>query len=571
MRLDRWRRLWFGGFLAAVVWLSSPSAAVLTRAWPATQAQAGFEVRGTVVDGVTGLPVEGARVTLVGRSRSVGVTVLTDERGVFVMRAPSAGEYSLSASIADRAIGEYDSDPFSGVVRWFLVTDRTGGIVIKLWTLPRATGSVIDENDQPLAGATVVAAETVTLGDQDVLKLKRRTITDRNGAYALQMPPGRYVMAAFARSNASSPARPVVYYPNVTRVAAASTLELEKGRTASVDFQLGRERGFAVSGVLELPAGLERPNAVELFETSPGEPAIGWPIASAALSKLGTFAMPLMPPGSYEIRFVQYPEHGPTVVPDGAVRYNDQRSLPPQRLARVPDGETWWAIASVSLVDEDVNTSVVLRPGVSVKGRLVFEGPRDPPGAEELPMRGVYLQSVDHRFFRPHALGSAREDGTFSTASVPPGRYVLGMTSAYAGYQLQSVKIGGREVGGMSFELGTDVRDAVMTFSSHETVIRGSVSGKPDRLGFVLVWPEDEMLWSGRGTELGRVKFVRAQTGAYYVSVFPGAYRVIALEGLPPPNWESSRYLRSLRIQSQRVDVQAGQTVVHNLTVATFR
>jgi hypothetical protein len=344
----------------------------------------------------------------------------------------------------------------------------------------------------------------------------------------------------------------------------------------AIRFRLQRERGFMISGVVQVPPDLTPPHSLDLFDVSSEELPSDFPVATASLTKLGTFAFPPIVPGSYEIRFVGYPRLSPTAMRDGTVRYNDQR-LFPERLAKIPEGQTWWATERVTIADKDVTVALQLRPGVRISGRMVFEGPGEKPEPRLLPTRGVYLRSVDHRFFRPFQLASAMEDGTFVTMAVPPGRYVLsvpgpfGAEQSYDGYQLESVKVEGRDVAGVSFDLNRDVKDVVLTFSSQPTVLTGSVSGKPGQQRFVLVWPEDEALWSGRGTQLGRVAFTLTADGAYRLPVFPGSYRVVALEGVPPGDWESTRYLRSLFGVSERVTVPRGQTITVNLKLSSSR
>jgi hypothetical protein len=185
-----------------------------------------------------------------------------------------------------------------------------------------------------------------------------------------------------------------------------------------------------------------------------------------------------------------------------------------------------------------------------------------------LATRAIYLRSVDHRFFRPVQVGVAREDGSFGTVPVPPGRYALGVLESYPGYQLTSVMVGGREVGGSSFELDRDIADAELRFSPRPTVLEGSVAGEPGQARFVLTWPEDESLWSARGTGLGRVWLREAAGGSYRIPVFPGTYRLIALDGVPPADWEASAYLRQLAPFAERVIATAGSRDVRSLRVA---
>src|SRR5262249_15802654 len=147
------------------------------------------------------------------------------------------------------------------------------------------------------------------------------------------------------------------------------------------------------------------------------------------------------------------------------------------------------------------------RVGVRAAGKIEFAGGVR-PSAEMLPTRGIYLRSLDHRFFHSFQLASASEDGTFTTASVPPGRYVLGVMDQFDGYQLESVSVEGREVAGLGFDLQRDATDVTLRFSARPTAIAGNVSGKSGDQRYVILAPGDEGQWSGRGTELGRVKSV---------------------------------------------------------------
>jgi hypothetical protein len=443
------------------------------------------------------------------------------------------------------------------------------GIVIKLWALPIVSGTVRDDNDQPVARASIRVMQWSVLGGRKVIRQLTRTPTDVRGVYSLQqVPPGTYLLAAVPPATASRFARPIQYYQNATTPTAAIPVDLRASRiTTDIDFVIRRESGFTIAGAVEIPPGLPGPYALELYETPP-DGLLSDLAAGRVISKDGQFIFPPVTAGSYEIRFVRYPERAPNTVPDGAVRSTGDR-IGPERLATIPDGPTWWASERVDVLDKDVELSVRLRQGVRLGGRVVFEGSKSKPHPSVLPTRGVYLRSLDHRFFAPVPLGSPQEDGTFRTIAVPPGRYALGMPDAYEGFHLESITVGGREVGGLGFDLDRDVEDAVLTFSSLATVVSGRVAGEPGER-FVLLWPQDEAHWNASGSGLGRFYTVVTVDGSYRLAVFPGTYRMIAQPGLPPPDWESPEYLRSLSLSpfAHEVIVRAGQTVIRNPPLA---
>src|ERR1041385_8948192 len=83
-----------------------------------SQQHPGIEIHGTVINGIDGKAEPDVRVTLVRRTSTcqqiLNEQALTDERGVFVLRAPSAGDYSISASRSSVAFGDFSGDPFTG-------------------------------------------------------------------------------------------------------------------------------------------------------------------------------------------------------------------------------------------------------------------------------------------------------------------------------------------------------------------------------------------------------------------------------------------------------------------------
>jgi hypothetical protein len=123
----------------------------------------------------------------------------------------------------------------------------------------------------------------------------------------------------------------------------------------------------------------------------------------------------------------------------------------------------------------------------------------------------------------------------------------------------------------VSFDLSADIDDAVIVLAARTTAITGRIEGAINDDRFLLMWPEDQALWSGGGTGLGRIYRAVTSDGFYRLQVYPGAYRVAAMAGLPPEDWESPEYLASLVGVSQRVTVFAGQTATHNAALVSRR
>jgi Carboxypeptidase regulatory-like domain len=543
------------------------------------QGKPGIPIRGVVVGARDGKPREGVTVRLVARHGSPPADALTDAKGAFTLMAPSAGEYYVYAVRSGFERGEYPGDPYATVPQpWLQVSGPMSGLVVKLREGPRVAGAVRDQNDQPVAGAFVQSLRRSVLGGRQILVPGLRTLTGADGAYDLALyDPGTYFIAVLPTHRPMARASSVLYYLDARTASLAAPLELKANETTrTIDFHLRRERGFVISGMLDLAPG--RAGVVQilyLYRVSGDSLPVKLEAAHVVLEN-GRFTFPPVPAGPYEIRFVSYPQLPAAGPRDGMVRSIDQGLLVPERLALVPDGATLWASKRVDLVDDDVAVVLQLQQGVRVSGRVVFTGPAPKPDPSLLRTRGIYLRSVDVPAFHNGPLGPAREDGTFQTVGVPPGRYVLGTyvigaDDPYPGFQLESVRVGGHEVGGMSFELDHDITNAVLTFSAQVTAVTGHVTVTPGGDTFVLIWPQDEAQWNGSGTSLERIYRAVLTGDSYAVHVFPGKYHVAALAGLPPQDWESPEYLRSIAHLSQPVDVVAGQTVVENLDVRSPR
>lgn len=542
--------------------------AVLAAANASVDLQNGLEVRGLVLDSVNGKPVSDVRVTLIrrdiGGQQILNVATVTDDSGAFLLLAPSVGEYSLSVSKAPYSFGEYGRNPLTrSVPQWFRVSGPTSGLVVRLWHGPKISGKVIDEHGQGLAGASIHVMYPAVLGTARVLKTRMQGITDARGEYAIQLiTSGEYFIAAFPASPSGGPARSPQYYPGVRTADAASAVVLAASESRTdVDFRLNSEPGFLISGFVDLPGDLVGTNSMELHRAPVEGPLSDRPVLTTTISRDGSYTFPRVAAGSYEIRFVKYPP--PPANAGAPLRFNHGR-VPIGPLAPVSDAPTWWFAERVDLIDRDVVVPLKPQAGVRVSGRLVFEGDGTAPNPALFRSRGVYLRALDHRFFAPAQLGPVNEDGSFRTVAVPPGSYVLGMFDSFDGFQLQSVRVGGKEVSGIGFNLDADVDNAVLTFSRQRTTVTGRLLGDTTQTKSVLIWPADQALWTANGSQLGRTYSAVSTDGSYAVQVFPGEYRVVGLTDVSPSNWEQASYLKLLLPFSQVVTVKAGSSATHD-------
>lgn len=153
-------------------------------------------ISGVVRDGVTGQPIEDALVSLAGVGRGATAPLprqRTDSRGRFIFtHLPAFGSYSLTASRQ----GYFDGNhrPIAGSVglgngEWFSTAD------IVLWRPAAISGTVRDEQGEPLVGIPVRALTNVRVGGRVRLAAGPATVTDDRGMYRLAgLRPGQYVI-----------------------------------------------------------------------------------------------------------------------------------------------------------------------------------------------------------------------------------------------------------------------------------------------------------------------------------------------------------------------------------------
>src|SRR4029453_16818349 len=110
-----------------------------------------------------------------------------------------------------------------------------------------------------------------------------------------------------------------------------------------------------------------------------------------------------------------------------------------------PDQVRLWATAAVTVDGRNVSNIVLtLQPGMSVTGRVVFEGTAQAPPADLTRMRvslaPVVVPGTPGEVATP-AAGRVDADGRFTIASVVPGRYRLNAGGAGNGWYLGSAVI----------------------------------------------------------------------------------------------------------------------------------
>lgn len=149
-------------------------AAALVPALPAA-AEANGRVVGTVLNGLTGQPVPGARVTVV----ETGATATTDPDGLYRLDLPP-GRYTLAVTKSDH------------LAQRVAVAVASGGSTELSWVLIPAQGSAAEADAAAFAEEITVSAEADTATEAAILTERRRAgqISDLIGSHEMAKTTG---------------------------------------------------------------------------------------------------------------------------------------------------------------------------------------------------------------------------------------------------------------------------------------------------------------------------------------------------------------------------------------------
>ena len=213
------------------------------------------ELRGRVVNGVTGEPVADALVQIYAPERKAQFTA---SDGTFAFADLPPGTYSPVA----RKPGFFNDRELSIPMRPPIQAARNEPVVLKLMPEAIIYGEVKNENGEPLEGVTVRAQQWQTPNGQRQLVTLRDTATDDEGNFRLaDLRQGRYYLF-FTSTNSWSTTYQLSskeqeeqgygaqFYPGVHDLRSATIIEIRPGAHVHIVQALSREHLFEVSGVV---------------------------------------------------------------------------------------------------------------------------------------------------------------------------------------------------------------------------------------------------------------------------------------------------------------------------------
>jgi Carboxypeptidase regulatory-like domain len=510
-------------------------------------------ISGTVIDGVSGLPLKGANVRLavsVGPNESAAASSSmsgsTDASGRFILEGLSPGRYLVLAT----RDGYVKVDPrFGERGKWFLLApgQHVTDIVIRLQPYAAIAGHITDEAGKPVRGVTVQAMRSSYLRGRRELHDAGHAASSDAGEYRItDLAPGKYCI--YAKAPASLKPKPPsdkayvpLYYPAANDRAHAIALVLRAGEElGGMDVNLVPVHTVSIRGqVVNARTSLPGKGAEITLLSDQGE-TIFLPGKNFAA---GAFEFQGVPRGSYVV-------------------VAQQPSTP-------QEPRTMWGWATAEVKDTDLDhIEVVVGPGVDVSGRIQMEGKT----AEELsktvtgvvsrldPQGGQALASLT-----PDIDGaSVKPDGTFIFREVPPGSYLVSFFLLPAGFYLASSGGGDVLETGITVPRGHSPPALELVLNSGAGRIDGTVESEenPAPAAVVALIPEGKLrLQPNRYRQV-----LSDQSGRFALkNIAPGDYTLSAWEQIEHGAYYDPEFLAQYEDRGKAVHVEEGGHVTIKL------
>lgn len=577
-------------------------------------------IAGTIVtDERDPRPVRRARVMINSADRTVGRTVVTDDAGTFAITDLPAGRYVLTSTKDGHLTVTYGARRLGRPGTPIVLEDgqRMTDLVLRIPRGAVITGTVLDENGQPLPGVSVQAARSVVrTGERQFVPGGSPQTTDDRGVYRIYgLMPGEYIVSASgalghappgpevhivtdadirralnevrAPYMSTRPGQPAqtelaappsgesttvayapIYYPGVMLADQATRFQLSPGEErGGIDLQMQLVRTAKIEGTVVTPAGVSPQVPVMMVLNGGATVSFGSHFRSTRADTEGRFSFSSVSPGRYSI-----------VARGGAVPQQRQgQPAGPFQSAPPP----YWGQSDVVVDGRDMSDVLLaLQPGLTVSGTIRFEATTLTAPEDLSRIRVTLAGSQSQGEVR---LGAApaqvNADGRFAITGVTPARYrVQASVPSASGtpeWYLKSAQVDGRDVLDTALDLQSTRApgEIVLTFTDRPTILSGTVqdaAGRPAPDYHIIAFTTDRTMW---GPQSRRIASIRPSADGRYTfrAIPPGEYFVAAVDDVEQDEWFDPAFLQALVEASIKVTIAEGEQKTQDLRLASSR
>jgi hypothetical protein len=347
-----------------------------------------------------------------------------------------------------------------------------------------------------------------------------------------------------------------VFHPGATEVARASRVTVAAGEErGGTDIQLQYVPLATLSGTVTVEPGWPAYVTIVRTDEVPGFDRL---LRQSADGE-GHFSFRGVSPGQYRV-MAQAKATSPLTASGSPL------SIEP--------GNVRWASADVIVDGDDVgNISLSLQPGLTIAGRVAFEGERPPPPLPtvRLPVPAFMNIANSGYVFPPAQIDSG---GGFTITGVLPGTYrfssvMQGVRTPIGAWWLKSLVVNGRDLLDSPLDLRQNVDDAVVTFTDRATEIAGTLMdarGNAAPEAYVVAFSTDRSSWFFNSRRVAGVR-PDAQGRFAIRNLPPGDYRIVAVSDLDQGEWFDPAVLERLLPAATAVTLTTAEKKAHDLVV----
>jgi uncharacterized protein (DUF2141 family) len=406
-----------------------------------------------------------------------------------------------------------------------------------------------------------------------------------------------------------------VFYPGTTAPNTATTVALGVGdERGGIDFQLQLVPTARVEGAVITPEGMQPQNLqISLVALGDGgEAAIPGVGTTSTRVNNGRFQFSAVNPGQYRLTArapirAADPATAQTATAQNAAAGRGGQAFGGRGGPGGPGGQgqitqVLWASTDITVNGQNItDISLALQPGMTIRGRVMFDGSNMPPPADLTRIR-VNIQPRGQQSGVEFGVPPAQVDstGAFTITGIAPGKYSLNANIPQDGGRAGAAGgaaggAGGRAGGagsvgsaapqwvirsaatgagdamdfGLVVEPNQDVA-VTLTFVDRNQEISGTIqdgTGKPVPDVTIILFPSDKRYWVPQAR---RIRSSRPGTdGKFNFSGLPpGQYNLTAVTDVEPGEWFNPDFLSQLLGASVSVTIGEAERKVQDLRVA---